>query len=397
MTYEITSLNDQGLGICYVNNKITFVKNAVINDIVTIKIIKEFSKYNIAIVDKYIKYSNKRINSKCPYFEKCGGCILQNLKYEDTLKFKKDKLESILHKFANINTDVKIVSNANDYNYRNKVSLKVVNKVIGYYSYNSNDIVKIDRCEIASKAINKVILKLEKFNIINGDITIRSNYKNEILIIINSSDDINIDNIDNIDNVVGIIKNKKVVYGQDYFIDKIGNKLFKVSYDSFFQVNNYIIEKIFDDINKYILKNSNVLDLYCGVGTLGINVSNTSNKIVGIEYIENAINNAKENALINNLKKYEYYLGDVSNVILKIKDNIDVIICDPPRSGLNKKTIESILNINPKQIIYVSCDPITLSRDLKVLLNNYKIDYIKGYDMFSYTYHLETLVVLNKK
>ena len=135
MTYEIMSLNDQGLGVTYVDNKITFVKNTCIGDVVTLNIEKEYSKYNIAKVKTIVKKSEKRVSPICPYFEKCGGCSLQLLSYEDTLKYKKEKLENILHKFANIDKEVEIISKDNLY-YRNKITLHIKNKNIGFYESN---------------------------------------------------------------------------------------------------------------------------------------------------------------------------------------------------------------------------------------------------------------------
>ncbi len=396
MSYKIVSLNDQGLGICYVNDKITFVDNVVVDDIVELKIINSFKKYNLATVTKYIEKSKRRVDEFCPYYKECGGCHLQNLSYEDTLKFKKEKLEKILHKFANIDIDIEMIKSSKDKKYRNKITLKIENKKIGYYSSKTNNLVEINNCLIVQDSINNFIKEINRFNIINGEIIIRSNYNDELLINIISDDKINIPSFDN-KKIIGIVLNDKVVYGQDYFVELINNKYFKVSYDSFFQINRDICSKLFNIINDNILENKNVLDLYSGVGTLGINVANKEKKVYGIEIIKNAVLNSITNASINKLNNCNYLLGDASNVIDKINDDISVCLIDPPRSGLSKKEIDVILKMNPKQIIYVSCDPITLARDLKLLKDCYIIKKIIGLDMFCYTHHLESVSILESR
>ena len=396
MSYKIESLNDQGLGICYVDNKITFVDNVVIGDVIELELLEENKKYNIAKVKKFIEKSNNRVKEFCPYFEKCGGCQLQNISYEDTLKFKKEKLKKILHKFANIDINVEIIPSSNKTNYRNKITLKIHDKKIGYYSSKTNDLVEIKKCLIASKPINDFIKEISKFNIINGEIIIRSNYNDELLINIISDDKITIPSLTN-HKIIGLLQNNKILKGEDYFIEIINNKYFQVSYDSFFQVNRDICSKLFNIIYENILENENILDLYCGVGTLGINVSKKVKKIYGIEIVKNAVLNSIKNASINRVDNSNYMLGDASKIIDKINDDIDVCLIDPPRSGLSKKEIDVILNMEPKQIIYVSCDPITLARDLRIFNEIYNIKKIIGLDMFPYTYHVETVMILEKK
>ena len=395
--YKITSLNNQGLGICYVNNKITFVYNTLIGDVVDIEIIKTTSKYNIAKVKNYLKRSDSYKASFCKYSSTCGGCNFLNMSYEDTLVYKREKVEHVLKKFANIDEYVAIVSSDNRYNYRNKITLQVQNKEIGYYTYNTNEIVAIDNCLIAKDSINQIIPILKEFNVNNGKIIVRCNYIDELLIHIITDDRVKIPtNLPS--NIKGIIVNSKTLYGDNFLIDKIGDKYFKLSYDSFFQVNNYVSSIIFDLIDKHILKDENILDLYCGVGTLGLSTYIKDKKLYGIEIVENAINNAIYNAKHNSVVNYEYKCGKVEDQINRyINENIGVVIVDPPRKGLDKKALNSILAINPKQVIYVSCDPITLARDLNTLKDRYKIEYICALDMFPNTYHVETFVVLERK
>jgi len=392
--YEIISLNDQGQGITYIDNKITFVDKVVVGDIVELVIVKEYKKYNIAKVTKFVNKSKSRVDAFCPFYDECGGCQLQNLSYDDAINYKKKKLENILKKFANLDKDIEVIKSDN-ISYRNKVTLRIIDKKIGFYKYNSNDLVEINKCLIANSVINDFISILKEFNINNGEVIIRSNYNNELLINIISKDKITIPKYDL--KIVGILQNNKIIYGEDHFMELINNKFFEVSYDSFFQINRDITSKIFDYIRDNILKKKNVLDLYCGVGTLGINVADISNKVYGIECVENAVLNSIKNSKINKVNNTKYMLGFADKIIDKIDDNIDVIIIDPPRSGLTNKEIEVIKNMNVEQIIYVSCDPITLSRDLKLLNDKYEVKTIKGFDMFLYTYHCESITILERK
>lgn len=396
---KIEKLDNTGRGICYINDKITFVENALPGEIVNIDIIKESKKYNEAIVTKYIKKSNIRIDSICPYYNDCGGCKLLHLSYDNTIKYKKEKIESILSKYANYNNDIEVIKSPNILNYRNKITLKVENNKIGYYKTKTHDIVSINECKLAQPSINNFIKDIHYLNVSSGEIIIRSNYNNELLIHIKSNDDINPDitSIKKNHKLVGIVLNDKVIYGEPSFIEIINKQLFTVSYDSFFQINREVCSIIFDLILDEINEFDTILDLYCGVGTLGINACQKASKAYGIEIVKNAILNAITNSKINKRNNIYYMLGDVSKNITKIKDNINTIIVDPPRAGLDNITKETIINFNPNKIIYVSCDPMTLARDLKELSEYYNIKVVKALDMFPYTEHIETFVTLIKK
>lgn len=395
----IEKLDNQGRGICYLNDKITFVKNTLPGEIVSLNITKETKKYNEAEVTQYIKKSPNRIESPCPYFNECGGCDLLHSKYEDTLKYKKEKLENILYKYANLKLNIDLIPSTNQLEYRNKITLKIINNKIGYYKPSSHELIEIKKCLLAEPAINNFIIDIPKLNIKNGEIVIRSNYNNELLIWIKTKDKIkpNIPYLKEHHKIVGIILNSHPLEGETSFIEIINHQLFTISYDSFFQINRDICSKLFNLIIKEITPNETILDLYCGVGTLGINASKNAKKAYGIEIVKNAVLNAITNSKINKRDNIYYMLGDVSNCLPKIKDNIDTIIVDPPRAGLDKKTKETILNFNANKIIYVSCDPMTLARDLKELSTKYNITNIKGLDMFPFTHHIETYVVLSRR
>ena len=395
MEVKIEKLDDFGRGICYIDNKVTFVPNTIPNDLVEIKITKEFKNYNEGKLINILIPSKKRIEPKCPYFSKCGGCVLQNMNYKDTLEYKKEKVTNIFKK-NKLEINPIVIENANYYNYRNKISLKVIDKKIGYYEPKSHSIVEIDSCLVASNSINKTIQSIKKMNIINGLVTIRCNKNDEILIIIKSKDKLNID-VDSIkENIklVGIVINNKLFYGEDFLYENINGIFYKISYDSFFQVNPYIASKIFDIIKENINSNETVLDIYSGVGTLSLTAAKVAKKVIGIEIVENAVLNAIHNAKINKINNVDFLLNDATKAITKLNLSFDKVIVDPPRAGLTKTVIDTIKKIKPKEIIYVSCNPQTLVRDIKLLSDLYTINKFYIADMFSFSYHVESICLL---
>ncbi len=393
MEILIEKLDNEGNGLSHINDKIIFISKCLEGELVDIDIIKETKKYYIGKLNKIIIPSKKRIDSPCKYFDKCNGCNLLNLSYEDTLIYKENKIKEIFKKYLNYNLNVSIIKSDNHYNYRNKVLLHIKNKSIGFV--NDSNIINIDECKIINATLNDTIKFIKSLNIINGKVLLRVNYLNEILISIETEKDITLNEINS--KIKGIILNNKIIYGQDYFIDNVNDLKFKISYNSFFQINKEINTKLFNIINEHINKNDNLLDLYCGVGTLGINASLKAKKVIGIDNFENNIKDANENKKLNNIKNIEFIYGDASVFPKYIDKNIDVIIVDPPRNGLNKFTLKNIIEYKPNKLIYVSCDPFTLVRDLKKLLIDYKIEKYYLLDMFPFTHHVESLMFLERK
>lgn len=399
MNLKIERLDHYGRGIGYINNKITFVNNALMNEIVTIKEIKEYKKYNIANVDEIISKSNNRINPICPYYYDCGGCDIMHMDYDTQLKFKEEKVKNILKKYANIEENkINSIIPSKELNYRNKITLHVKNKKIGLYKNNSNDIVEIDKCFITDEDINKVIKSLEKFilDTENSIDKIIIKKANNILLYIKGKIETN--KLVNYFDDINIVVNDKCVLNNDYIIDKIFNKKFKVSSESFYQVNSKQIENLYSLVIKNI-KNMNynkVLDLYCGTGTIGIIISDYVKEVIGIEVSKSSYKDALENKEINNVNNIKFINGKVEDYIDDFK-NVDVVIVDPPRSGLDKHTIKVLESINSQKIIYVSCDPITLARDIKLLSSNYETIEVTPVDMFPNTHHCECVVILERR
>lgn len=395
MKVSVEKLDNLGKGIAYIDDKICFIDNALPNEFVEVEITKDNKKYKKGKCKKVLKLSPMRKENVCPYHEMCGGCSLGHVKYDDAINYKKNKLKEIIYKNTSLDVEPIIIKSNLEYNYRNKITLKIENFKWGYYNSESHEFVPIKKCILAKDAINKIVENNKVFNIKNGEIVIRCNNLNEILISIKTGENYKID-LDKIKDlsIVGIVVNDKTLYGKNYFYHVINNIKYKVSYNSFFQINDYISSWIFNILNSIDLGKT-VLDLYCGVGTLGLSISKKINKLYGIEIIENAIIDARFNAEINNIKNAKYFVGKVENNLSNIKDNIDTIIVDPPRKGLNN--IEEILEFNSKRIIYISCDPITLGRDLKELIKNYNIISCYALDMFPNTYHIESMIIMEKK
>lgn len=396
MEKEIVRLDDTARGICYVDGKVTFVPKTVENDIVSFNIIKSKKNYNEGKLEKIIKSSSKRVQFKCPYFNECGGCDLQHLSYDDGLKYKIDVVINQFNK-KGFNVQPIIIKNPNPFYYRNKITLKVVDGKVGFYESKSHDLIEISTCFIAQKSLNKIIPFIKQWQIQTGEVVLRCNQNDEILINIKTNDNVNID-IDSLKKqckLCGIILNGKTIYNENFLYERINNLVFRISYDSFFQVNYEIATKLFQIIKENVATDDCVLDLYCGVGTLSLNAAINAKVVIGIEIVPNAVLNAISNVKINKINNAEFVLNDASLAVTKLNSSFNKLIVDPPRSGLAKNVIDLILNRLPKTIIYVSCNVHTLVRDLELLIDKYEIKKLYILDMFSYTYHVECVCVLN--
>lgn len=392
MQVHIDRMDHFGNGIGNINGKIIFVKGALPGETVDVTITKDKKSFMEGTINTIIYKSSKRVEPFCKYFGVCGGCSLCHLNYDNTLEYKKERVKNILYKFDI--PKINVIKNENDLYYRNKIELKIVDGKLGFYEKSTHNLIEIKECKVTKKSINKSFEFVKNMKLENANVTIRANYNDEVLIIIDSKEKPVILNPEDY-KIVGIVLNDKCIYGQDNFMEKINNLFFTVSYNSFFQVNNYINLKLFNLIKENIVGKT-VLDLYSGVGTLSIVASKVVDKVYSIEVIANAVKNALINAKINKCDNINFILGKVEDKIGFINDKIDTIIVDPARAGLDKKTIEVINNICPQRIIYVSCDTQSLANNL-VDLTNYEIKKFYILDMFSYTYHIECFCILDKK
>lgn len=393
---KIINQNNEGMGITKINDKITFIPFTLKDELVTCEVIKENKKYNEGKLINIKETSDERQVPKCKYYFSCGGCNLMHQKYSSQLNFKKNKVINNLRHISNINIeDINIIYDK-EFNYRNHIILSVNKNNIGFYKSHSNTIVDIDECLISNENINNTLKEIRKFinkYIDNNIDRISIKAYNEILINIESSNFKLIDEFKNYVKCDSLYVNNKFVSGLKEVTINLGKYKYKVSAQSFFQKNTDMTIKLYDYIKTLVNKDENILDLYCGSGGIGIYISENAKNIIGIEIIEDAVLNARENARINNINNINFKSGKVEYNLDDIKD-IDTVIVDPPRVGLNKKAIDDILKINPKRIIYVSCNSTTLARDLNYLKDMYELEEIKLFDLFPNTHHVECVCAL---
>ena len=395
---EIKKLDHQGRGIGKIDGKVIFVANTCIGEEVEVEVIKNSSKYMEGRVTKILKKSSDRINFSCPYYGECGGCNIAHMNYERQLEFKKNTVKNIFKKYANIDINPNILESENELYYRNKVVFHVEKDKVGFYKEESNSLVSVDKCLLLDDLLNKT-LRAISMGIDSVDLknmTLKSNGHSTIVKFVGNSKLKNDsamfweDNSKLDKQATDYLKEEAIVFN-------LGKYKYVVNNDAFFQVNTKQAIKLYDKVRSYIKEiNSDdikVLDLYCGIGSISIYVSDLCKEVLGIEINKGSIKCANYNKKLNNVKNVKFIEGDVSNIINNQMSS-DVIIVDPPRSGLDDKTISTIKEIKPKKIVYVSCNPITLARDINKLSEEYKFEDIELFDMFPQTYHVECVVAM---
>ena len=406
---NIEGLENEGAGVCKLNGMVVFVPKALTGEKVRIRIIEIKKNYAKGKVIEVLEKSKHRVDSGCPYYEECGGCNLRHQDSKENLKFKKEKVENAIKRIGKLDIKVNdVVSSFRDDNYRNKASFKVENNKIGFYSEGTYQLVDIKECKLMKKEINDSLYYIRKYLEENKNeiknVTVKyGNAMNEILIDIYSvnESDINICDflINNLPSLKTIIFNDKIVYQNGYISQIINGLMFNCSAKSFFQVNDMQAEKLYNlAIKSANLKESDtVLDLYCGTGTISCIVSSYVKKVIGVEIVEDAVRDAKCNLMINNINNVKFIVGDAAKKVSKIKEKVDVIFVDPPRSGMDRKMISIIKNIKAKKIVYISCNPVTMARDLNYLSDTYITSKVTPVDMFPNTAHVECVCVLKLK
>lgn len=397
---KVERLDHYGRGIIKINGKIGFIKNSLPGEEIKMQITKENRKYFEGVCTEISHNNENRTIPICPYYNHCGGCQLMHMNQKLQKEFKTEKVKNIMDKFLYSEVVVQDIIQESNINYRNKVVLHVKNNRLGFYQDKSYDLIEIDKCFLVNDKINELIPILKEYikeenNI--SKITIKvGNLTNEIMIIVEGNVKNNLKLLEIADVVV---INDQIITDKKYITSYIGKKKYAVSKNSFFQVNYFIATKIYDKVRSYIasLNCKNVLDLYCGAGTIGIYIADLVDSVLGIEVVDDAIKDAEINKKLNKVDNISFILGKVEELTSNINDKFDTVIVDPPRSGLDQNVIKTLLDVKPNNIIYVSCDPITLARDLKILEDKYDIIELTLYDMFGNTYHVETVCFLERK
>lgn len=431
-----------GKGIVKKDNRVIFVEGVLKDEEVEIEITHEGKNQTTGKLLKIMKSSPYRVKPFCPLAKDCGGCVLQHLQYEKQLEFKRNHVQDCINKFSKINIEVNdCIGMDNPFNYRNKsqVPFSMDRKKIcyGFYKLNTHKIIQMDHCYIQTEDANEILktladlMKRYKLSAYEEDkrkgifrhVLIKKGFAtNEIMVVLitnvnsfpNRKEIVKdlvkkhpniktvVQNINTRDTNVILGEKEIVLYGNGYIEDILLGVKFKISSKSFYQVNPIQTATLYSkaielaDLNK----NDRVLDTYCGIGTIGLIASKNVDEIIGVEIVKEAIKDAKNNAQINNITNANFVLGDASDFMVdlaKTSEKMDVVFVDPPRKGCDEKFLSSIMKLAPKKIVYISCNPSTLARDLGILKNKYNVIEIQPVDMFPHTYHIETIALLKLK
>lgn len=443
---NIQDMTTDGEGVGKLNGFPLFVKDAIIGDTIRAKIIKLKKNYGYARLERVLISSPDRVEPRCSIARQCGGCQIQEMSYPAQLSFKQKLVENNLQRIGGI-TDYKmlpIVGMEEPFAYRNKAQFPVGadkdgNIKIGFYAGRTHAIMETDRCHIGNE-INEPILELIKsymtachippYNEADNTGVIRhilirtAKRTGEVMVclVINADTlpqaDALITRLRTIKDITSIMVNvnkqntnvimshtSQLLWGKPYIEDYIGNVKYHISPNSFYQVNPVQTEKLYGKALEFAALNGNetVWDLYCGIGTISLFLAQKAKKVYGVEIVEQAILDARENAKFNAISNAEFFVGKAEEVLPSYyeehKDEYaDVIVVDPPRKGCDEKLLETIIKMQPQRVVYVSCDSATLARDLKYLeANGYKVNLVQCYDQFCHTVHVETVCLLSKK
>ncbi|HBP43347.1 MAG TPA: 23S rRNA (uracil(1939)-C(5))-methyltransferase RlmD [Clostridiales bacterium] len=435
MDLEVTiiDMGINGEGIAKHDGAVIFVPFALKDEVVKIHIIYAKSHYYVGKILEILKPSPFRVKPICPYFQKCGGCDLQHLDNAKILEFKTDLVKNSLRNIAKINADG-VVHNCiglNEYYYRNKFAFPIGQhdneKFVGMYKENSHNIIRIDNCYIQADWSKKVIDIFNHFlNTTNNSVyeestrtglikhlvcrmennqllvcvVINGKQLNDMQVLINylSQEFENFGlmvNHNTLNNNVILTNNYTHIYGIKTISISSHNINYEVSLNSFMQVNTPIADAIYSKVQE-LVSGETVVNAFSGAGLLSAYIAKTAKQVYGIEIVESSHNDAEKLKVNNSIINLTNILGDVAKELPKI-NHFDCIVLDPPRKGCSRIVLDTILNVAPEKIIYVSCDPATLSRDIGILKDKYQLEFAQPYDMFPKTRHTETLAYLTKK
>ena len=441
---KITSATAEGSGVGKTeDNIVVFVPMTAIGDEIEARILKVKKTYAFGKIEKIITPSAARISPDCPNFSKCGGCVWRHISYDEELKIKGQKVRDAVERIGGISTEFRPIIGSDRVNrYRNKAQLPVGKDkeggaVIGFYAFHSHRIIDCDDCALQPEIFKTVMDVTRDFiERTNTDIYDESTGKgrlrhlyirlgevtNELMVcyVVNGNglkqEDMLVkmlrESLPNLKTVVFnsnrektnvILGNKnRVAYGKGYITDVLCRLKFKISPFSFWQVNRAQAEKLYSKAKEYAKLSGDevLLDLYCGTGTIGLTMAQDCKQLVGVEIVEDAVNDAKANAEANEINNARFICADAPTAAEQLRKEgtaPDVVILDPPRKGCGEELVKTIRKMNPKRVVYVSCDPATLARDLKYFSENGYITHeVTPCDMFPRTAHCESVALLTK-
>ena len=445
VTLKIEDCGIDGEGIGKADGFTVFVKDAVIGDTVRAKIMKAKKNYGYGRLEEIITPSPDRVEPKCQFARQCGGCQLQALSYEKQLEFKTSKVRGHLERIGGF-TDIpmeKILGMDQPFHYRNKAQFPVGKSkdgriITGFYAGRTHSIIENRDCALGvtrnKEVLDRVIAYMEKFHIQPYDentgkglvrhVLIRYGFFTDemmVCLIINGEklpgEEALVKSLRQIPEAVSVMVNVnkkrnnvilgekvRLLWGQPYITDKIGEISYQISPLSFFQVNPYQTGRLYGKALEYaqLSGNETVWDLYCGIGTISLFLAQKAKMVRGVEIIPAAIENAKENARLNGFANTEFFVGKAEEVLpeqfARTGERVDVIVVDPPRKGCDETLLSTIIKMQPDRVVYVSCDSATLARDLKYLCERgYELKKVCPVDMFPNTVSVETVVLLSHK
>ena len=410
-----------GHGIARADDLVIFVKGMIKDEVADVKIIAEKKNYSFGIIDRLIERSPYRVESDCPVSYKCGGCDYRYIDYDHQLVLKKEVLINTFKDF----TVRDIIKDDSPYHYRNKVQIPVREGKMGFYRKFSNDIVEFDDCLIESAKANSIIKDLKRLltdkdldKYFRHILIKHAQGSNEIMLgyIVNTFD-IDLDevnkmiiekypeirsiilNLNNEKTNVILGEKEKLLYGRDHIFDEYDGLKVKIALKSFYQVNHDMMLKLYAKIREMadLKGDESLLDLYCGIGTITLYLARYVKQATGVEIVEKAIENARDNAKLNHMNNVSFVCADASRKMDEYIKDKDIVIVDPPRKGISKELIDAFIELKTRKIVYVSCNPATLNRDLLLLKEHYDISEIQPLDMFPYTTHVENVCLLKYK
>jgi len=408
----VDGISHSGEGVARIDGKATFVPFTIPGETVEVKIIEEKKNFQRAELEQVLSASPDRTDPPCPYFFKCGGCAYQHIGYPRQLELKRQVVKESLKRIGGIDIEVNPVLGMEDpWRYRNKVEWHTGSKAsehtMGYYLNDSRVLMGIDSCLLISQEMqdysNYIKDHLDELNIPDGcEIIIRQSSANQEMMLIfggAGSREINFAKMLNYKEVASIYSVEAGVaqlhYGEQVLTDKIINRKYQISPLAFFQVNHQQTEKMMEIVKEYAQLGSNdtVLDAYCGTGSIALSLAGSARKVIGVESFKPAIRDAKRNAFKNKITNCKFIKGTCEKIVPDLEEQFDVVILDPPRTGCKPELIEALIKKTAKRIVYVSCNPATLARDLALLVKaGYNVAEVQPIDMFPQTSHVECVV-----
>lgn len=437
-TVVIEGYSSEGLGIARIDGQVVFVHGAVRGETCEIRIVKVLKNIAFGKVETIITPSNGRGEVDCPHFPACGGCQTRHLTYEEELSFKRQKVEDALRRLGGADLTVEeILGSEETIAYRNKSQFPMdAQGRCGFYRARSHQVIPTEHCRLQTDAANAIATAVSRWaraynvSIYNEQkhlgllrhVYVRTNREEEALVCIVANGNklpYEEELIDTIlsanEKIAGIVLNQntkdtnvilgdgyRTLWGKSVLEDSLCDLCFSLSVPSFYQINRRQTEHLYEKALEFadLSGNELVLDLYCGIGTITLCLAKKAKEVIGCEIVPEAIEDAKENARRNHISNASFYCGDASDIAAKLRNDglrPDVITVDPPRKGLAEDVVETIAEMAPKKIVYVSCDPATLGRDVKRFAPlGYKATRAVAVDLFPRTAHVETVVLLSK-